>query len=247
MSEQRIPFEIREEARMGLQDWWSDRIDTSAINQLTGNTGQADVRYTGLQATTAPVNSSTIGVNRWVFPENQTTEGSLSAASTFTLATIDKAVASAKVAVPLVRPIRTAGGEFFVEFIHPWQSYSLRASSAANDWPVVQRAAMQGGEIAKNPIFTGALGVYNNTVIVETSRIPAVTANTRRGVLCGAQSAVMAIGQDNSTERMTWVEELFDYENQLGVSAGMIFGMLKATFNSRDFGTIATSSYAVQP
>jgi len=28
MSEQRIPFSVREEARLGLQDWWSDRFDT---------------------------------------------------------------------------------------------------------------------------------------------------------------------------------------------------------------------------
>lgn len=28
MSEQRIPFSVREEARMGLQDWWADRWDT---------------------------------------------------------------------------------------------------------------------------------------------------------------------------------------------------------------------------
>jgi len=29
MSEQRIPFSVREEARMGLQDWWADRIDAT--------------------------------------------------------------------------------------------------------------------------------------------------------------------------------------------------------------------------
>ena len=247
MSDQRIPFEVREEARMGLQDWWADRIDTCLINSLTGNTGQADNRYNGFTTPTAPVNSSTAGVNRWVFPENQTTEGSLSSASTFTLGTIDKAVAAAKTAVPLIRPIRVGGEEFFVAFIHPFQTYSLRASTAANDWPVIQRAAMQGGEIMKNPIFTGAIGVYNNTVIVETARIPSIVANTRRAVLCGAQSAIMAVGQDNSPEKMTWVEELFDYENQLGVSAGMIFGTKKAIFNSRDFGTVAMSSYAVAP
>ena len=28
MSEQRIPFSVREEARLGLQDWWRDRFDT---------------------------------------------------------------------------------------------------------------------------------------------------------------------------------------------------------------------------
>ena len=28
MSEQRVPFSVREEARMALQDWWSARFDT---------------------------------------------------------------------------------------------------------------------------------------------------------------------------------------------------------------------------
>jgi len=43
MSEQRVPFSVREEARVGLQDWWSDRIDTwvlrlgTAIQQWVGN------------------------------------------------------------------------------------------------------------------------------------------------------------------------------------------------------------------
>lgn len=247
MSEQRIPFSVREEARMGLQDWWADRIDTSIINQLTGNTGQADNRYNGFFTPVAPVQSATAGVNRWVFPENQTTEGSLSSASTFTLATIDKAVANAKIAVPLVRPLKVGGNEYFVAFIHPFQTYALRASTGANDWPVIQRAAMQGGEVTKNPIFTGAIGVYNNTIIVETARVPTITASTRRAVFCGAQACIMAVGQDNQPEKMSWVEELFDYENQLGVSAGMIYGTKKAIFNSRDFGTVAMSSYAVAP
>jgi hypothetical protein len=46
---------------------------------------------------------------------------------------------------------------------------------------------------------------------------------------------------------MTWVEELFDYENQLGVSAGMIHGVKKTQFNGIDFGTIVLSGYAPSP
>ena len=46
MTEQRIPFSIREEARQGLTDWFSDRIDTALFNQLAGNTAQTDTRYT---------------------------------------------------------------------------------------------------------------------------------------------------------------------------------------------------------
>ena len=41
-------------------------------------------------------------------------------------------------------------------------------------------------------------------------------------------------------------EELFDYENQLGVSAGLIWGLKKTTFNGSDFATVVLSSYAAQ-
>lgn len=34
--------------------------------------------------------------------------------------------------------------------------------------------------------------------------------------------------------------------NQLGVSAGSIYGMKKTVFNSADFSTIVLSTYAVQ-
>jgi hypothetical protein len=54
----------------------------------------------------------------------------------------------------------------------------------------------------------------------------------------------MAYGQDGGPNQMSWVEELFDFGNQLGVSAGMISGMKKMQFNSADFGTIVVSSYA---
>lgn len=31
MSEQRVPFSVREESRMGLQDWWANRLNFGAI------------------------------------------------------------------------------------------------------------------------------------------------------------------------------------------------------------------------
>ena len=61
MSQQRVPFSVRDEALSGLRDWWADRIDWSGFNQLCGNLGPStpslttsDVRWTGLQATIAP-------------------------------------------------------------------------------------------------------------------------------------------------------------------------------------------------
>jgi N4-gp56 family major capsid protein len=161
---------------------------------------------------------------------------------------IDKAVAVAKTSTPLIRPI-TGQSYDYVAFIHPYQTYSLRQSTGTTgSWGDLTKAMLQGGQsLDKNMFGSGALGIFNRTLIVENSRVPLTATNIRRAVFCGAQSAVMAVGQNNSPEKMSWVEELFDYENQLGVSAGMIFGAKKCIFNSLDFGTITMPSYAVAP
>lgn len=241
MTEQRIPFSIREEARMGLTDWWADRIDTSIINQLAGNTGQADTRYTGNNATAAPTSTRHLFIN-----SNEASEASISTTSTMTLAGIDKCVTTAKTVTPFVRPLRVNGEDHYLMFLHPYQVYSLRTNTSTGQWLDIQKAALSGGK-QDNPIFNGSLGVYNRVILVENTRIPSVTANTRRAVFCGAQAAAFAVGQNSAPEKMTWVEELFDYENQLGVSAGMIFGCKKAVFNSTDFGAIVLATYAVAP
>jgi N4-gp56 family major capsid protein len=244
MTEQRVPFSIREEARMGLTDWWADRIDTAIINHLAGVGAVTDTRLTGGNATSEPT-STRIKIEG----ANATLEASITTTATMSLAYIDQAVATAKTATPLIRPLMVGGEPFYLLFMHPYQVYSLRTSTTTGQWTDIQKAAMTGGDVKKNPIFTGALGVYNGTILVENSRIPTALNNTsaRRAIFCGAQAGVFAVGQDNSPEKMSWVEELFDYENQLGVSAGMIFGVKKTVFNSVDFGTIVLSTYATAP
>lgn len=247
MSEQRITFEVREEARMGLQDWWADRLDTSFFNQIGGNTAQSDTRFTGNQAALAPDAAHKKFVN-----SNETTDASVSTTSLFSLTVLDKALEAAVTATPLIRPVKYQGQNMYVGFLHPVQVTDLRTSTSTGQWLDIQKAAMQGGRVDNNPIFTGALGVYNNIILHSAFRIPqavnagtsASIASTRRAVFCGAQAAVMAYGQQNQDGEMTWVEELFDYGNQLGVSAGLIFGIKKMVFNSADFGTITLPTFA---
>jgi N4-gp56 family major capsid protein len=255
MSEQRVTFEVREEARLGLADWWADRLDAWFLNQLTGNTAVTDTRYTGNQATTAPSAGQLIGSG----PNADVGEGSLSATTTFSLQLreIDRAVTIAKTQTPPIRPLTVDGEKKYVLFIHPYQTYQLRRDITANNFFDVWKAAMQGGRIGNNPILTGALAEYNQTLIYEDARVPVITGTPasgtasqfRRAVFCGAQAALMAVGRDTSASGadspdMTWNEELFDYKNKLGVEAGMIAGAKKAVFNSQDFATLAISSYA---
>lgn len=262
MTEQRVPFSIREEALDGLRDWWADRIDTSFFNQIAGNTS-ASTKFTGMQAATAP--TSAAGNTRIIYGSGATsttasyTQTSSASASAkglhFTPAVIDLAVNQAKISNPLIRPLRINGQYKYVMFIHPNQTRQLRTNNAANTvtWYDIMRARIQGGEKDTNPIFNGALGEYNGVILHESTRLPGwddAVANgnsTKKAVLCGAQAACFGTGRRDADNQMKWVEELFDYENQLGVSAGCIWGLKKTVYNSIDFASIVIPTVSVDP
>lgn len=253
MTEQRIPFSIREESMMGLSDWWADRWDTWFFNQVCGYTAQVDTRYTGHNTVTAPT--------RQVWPTGVTTDQGLNTATgvthVFTLTLIDAAVELAKTGTPPIRPILIDGEKWFVVFIHPYQTTSLRVfpvtSQAQVTWYDLQKSFLQGSGSAKNPLFTGALGTYNGCILHESFRVAqgvhstAGTAVTtaRRAVLCGAQAACAAFGQGHDKNSYDWFEQLFDYGNKLGVKAGCISGLKKSVWNSTDFGAVVMSSKAI--
>ncbi len=249
MSEQRVPFSVREEAMQGLKDWWAGRIDTSFMNHICGNSGQADTRYTGNNTTTAP------STNRKLFADDNSSETTLTTGTSdnFSLALLDKAVATAKTASPLIRPIKIKGGEYYVCFIDPWQTQDLRTQTAAGQWADIQQAAIMGGQLTDNPIFTGALGMYAGVILHETTRLYTFNSDggnrMARAVFCGAQSCAIGYGrgeEGKKSDRFEWVEETFDFKNKLGVSAGMIWGLKKLVFNSEDFATITLSTNALQ-
>jgi len=241
MSEQRVPFSVREEARMGLTDWFADMWDTAFFNQLCGNTAQATGGKSGNNATVAP--SST----RIQWNDGKTTGAGIASTGASTqmkLTLIDYAVEKAKTATPFIRPVKVGSDNYYVLFLHPYQVTQLRTNTDTGQWLDIQKAALQGGKISDNPIFTGALGVYNNVILHESVRIPVspTQSTVRRAVLCGAQAAVIAFGQDfgsgSAGTNFKWTEKLFDYDNQLGVSAASIYGLKKTIFNSVDFATI---------
>lgn len=244
MSEQRVPFSVRAEARDGLADWWSDRWDTWFFNQLCGNTGATDPRYYGFNAPVAPdadhVSYGTSG---------STAEVSISATTVarMSLTLIDYAVEKAKTAKNAIRPIKIDGKNHYVMFLHPFQETDLRTNTASGQWADIQKAAISGGQTTNNPIFTGALGMYNNTVLHVSTRIPVspTNASVRRAVLAGAQSLCMAFGRESGKGTFSWVEELFDFKNQLGVAAGCQSGLTKTRFNGSDYGTVVLPTYAV--
>lgn len=197
MTEQRIPFSIREEAMMGLSDWWAERWDIWAFNHLAGYTpgnvfGNADVdtdasgpEYNGHNTITAPT--------RQVFADGatpgtaETTDEGLNTNGAgngrFSLKLIDKAIENAKVGQtglgrPPIRPIVVDGKKWFVVFLHPYQVTDLRINNIAPSlaypvlWYDTQRALVEGGAGRDSPIFNGALGEYNGCILHESTHVP---------------------------------------------------------------------------
>ena len=248
MTEQRVPWNLREQGMNGLRDWWAERLDVSIINQLSGNTAITDTKYSGHNATIAP--STTSGNTRILFGGGtSTTENSLSIGSeTFSLTYIDRALLQAQVATPALRKANTPWGKKYVWIGHPRQIRDLQITNVAAtvNWFTIQQAMLQGGQEKKsNGIFSGALGTYKDVILLSDNRIPAApnTTNVFRSLFCGAQAGLMGYGKRYGNRRMSWKEKLFDFDNQLGIKAGMIWGCKKTVFNSRDHGVIVVSSY----
>ena len=247
-SEQRVPFSTRDEAKDGLADWWSARVDTSVFNQLAGVTG-LDVEYTGMNSVTATDSDH-------IIYQGEASEAALSdtAGNTFTISLFDEAIERAKTFSQadgtgnLMRPLKINGEDYFVAFLHPYQVKDLRThvSSTEITWYEVQKARLQGGQGQSNPIFTGAQGVYNGVIIHESSYVPAAPGNAQayRALFCGAQAGNIAFGKGSGPNKMTWVEELFDYKNQLGVASGLVWGAKKCMYNAQNHSAIVLSTGA---
>jgi N4-gp56 family major capsid protein len=271
MSQQRVPYSMRDAAKTGLANWWKDMMDVGLLNQLAGNTAQTNVAYTGLQAPVAP------DADHWILAGGAANEAALTSADVFSVDLIPAIVAKAQgelifpIKPVLIKGIEVAG----VLFLTAQQVRDLKTNYTQGEWGDIYRAALQGGQVTGNPIFTGAIGMINNVVLHQDTRCPwgdssqnmvldplsgtmvaaptclgapaAGTTNVGRAVFVGAQAAALACGADKAQSgealKVNWYEELLDAGNQLRITAGMIWGLKKTRFNNQDFGTIVVSTW----
>lgn len=257
ITQQRVPFDLGREGNDALSDWWANRIDTVAFNQLCGYSIQTNPKYTGFNTITAPTTGRYLSAL-----SAGTTDEQLTSTNVFTLSMIDQAKEVAETGgsnglVP-IRPIKgLPGGAKYVCFIHPTQVTSLRTSTSTNNWMDIQKALLSGGKGDSSALFKGGLGIWNEVMLVSANRITnginsttsAAISTVRRAVFCGAQALVTAYGQGYGPEKWDVQEETFDYGRQYGANGLNIFAFKKAVFASNngsnsDFATIVLPSYA---
>lgn len=249
MTQQRTIHDMRTDARENLTDWWRNTLDTYMMRYLCGDTtinhGQAGV---------APDTSHYIICGDVTHTGTiATDEASLGTNDQIDLMDLDYAKEKARTISPMIRPTNIEGSEYYVAVLHDYSLTDIRTtanSSATIKWHEIQRYANDRG--LKNPIFTGANGVYNGVIIFDSNRIYSPRSNVRRNLFLGAQAGTFAIG--NAYDRidqqkfdglpMSWVEDLEDYNDKKGIAAGMVFGIKATRYNSKNYGAMVMTAYA---
>lgn len=257
LSAQRTMFDVRGEAKTALQEWLEEYLDTTFFEYLTGS-GQ------GSSTSVSKYHKSALGGNSLLAPSSDrivyggtgvTTKAGLAASDEMTLTVLDKVAERVKLASPTMRKADFGGKKGWVVVLHPWQVTSLRKNTNAGQWFDIQKAAMTGGKITDNPIFSEALGMYRDFILVESTRVPTFTdygaganVGAARAFVLGAQAGVVAHGKGTDDKGvLKLAERTFDYGKRYGIAATLIWGMAKSRFSDQsDFATFAVDTAAAQ-
>lgn len=253
---QRVPMNLRSDAKSVLVKWWADRKAVVFFNHVCGYTPANTVsdtsgpKFTGHNTVTAHTAS------RRIWAGTATNDQGLTSSDGFTASLIDKAKELAGTGDQMVRPVPVGGQKKYVMYLDPAQVTSLRTNAGSGGWQDITKFAYSGLNPSDHPIYSGALGEWNGVVLRQSQDVTqgvnsssgAAVTTVRRAVLLGAQAAVCGYGGANKYGPMKyrWSEELFDHGRRLEMGAWSIWGLKKTVFNSLDYGTITVSTYAVR-
>lgn len=260
MTRKRTIHKLRVLARKRQSEWWARVFDELYFMYLSGARGVGGgfvfpVGYTGRanNAFTAP------DAAHLLYGGAATSKATVASTDKASLTLIDKAVSRAKMMgggteeTPQIQPVMIDGEEHYVAVFNPWQEYDIRTAASTGQWLDIQKAAA-GAEGRNNPIFKGALGMYNGVVLHEHKNVirfsdygAGGSVAAARALFLGEQAAVCAFGSPGTGHRFDWHEESRDNGNQAVISTSAIFGLKKTTFNGKDFGVIALDTAAADP
>jgi N4-gp56 family major capsid protein len=253
LSQQRTVHNLRADAMTNLTDFFARVFDEYLMAWFCGEAGASGTGT--LEDDMVEFLPGTGGVtaqdaNHLLdYSEDATTTKTFAANG---LAIIDELKWMAKSAAVPIQPLRIEGGEYYVMFINNNSAYGLQQNSS---WITAQQTAQPRSP--RNPVFTGALGMWNGVVLHYSAHLPEVAVtgadHDNYSVICGKQAAVVALGNafgQLDQEKVptnnavgipfAWHEERTDYGNIMGIAASAVFGIKRTIFNSESFASIAS-------
>jgi N4-gp56 family major capsid protein len=206
LSQVLIQHDLRVTALNQLAKWLAGKLDTDIFNELSGN-GTSVIPTSGKWFAGTATSRNTIADSN--------------AAGRLTLATLTELKAYAQTELK-IEPLRLENGEeMFGLIAHPYAIMQLKRDDTS--WSQAQRDARERG--LSNPLFTGAVGMWDGVAIYSSQRVPrSLNANSPAvqvadNVFFGAQAVSRAYAQ-----YPTWVEELFSYGEEIGIATRVVKG-----------------------
>ena len=227
MHNKKVLIDFRKEALDSLKIWFAETMEKDMIDTLSGVASNSS----GVATYTFGTDCTYLVWNDGGTIKQTTPASALATADILTPEAISFTAARAKLIDPKMRPIRQGGKDYYVLMVHPESARELKNNTT---WQNAQQYAMPRGK--ENPLFSGALGMWDGVVVHEHDMVQKCTINSvnaNRNLFLGAQAGLVCFGGDHS-----WHEETVDRGNKLSVSASIIYEMAKAKFNSKDFGVI---------
>jgi N4-gp56 family major capsid protein len=224
LDRQRAMYDVDAESTQALGDWGSEKVDSLAFDAVLDSPTR--IFYKTSSGSTSTTTAATA-------------KAALTAADgkiTPAFVSFIKAYAKTggeRTIVP-IRPVMVDGKKYYVLLVHPYAIYDWKNDPTVQQF--LREAEVRG---PTNPLFTGAVAIYDGVVIHEHENVPYATDGGSgavawsKGVFMGAQSLVWAWGK-----RVETVSKKFDYDNEWGHAWGIIAGTNKPVFNSLDYGSL---------
>lgn len=241
MDEQRVPYNLMEEAKSGLQDWWGSKLSDYIMSVLAGDSTYRINSKVFAQANVEPDTGHFMQVN-------DVAEASMTSADILDLSFLDRMKQRAQMPADgcyKVRPIKIGGKEYFRVILHTFVFDRMRTNINAGQWGDLLRAAQKLNVPQVEFEYNGMLVSKSERVRCTRLVTPSTKTGVYRNVLLGAQAGVFAwggAGESKSTV-MSFTPYTRDAERFVMIRGGGIFGCVKPRFDSHDFGVIVGSSW----
>lgn len=231
MSEKRVAFDLRNQAREALVDWSNNKLRSSIITALTDTSKGRDQ-------------------SRYMYGA---TDANYDATHATALANVDetndklttKMISVAKRKAMLegsrkVRPFALKKGnkteELYVLFAHPYAVRDLMEDQAFKDLNTHIPTTFSDSVLVHGQRYKG---MWDGVMIFECEEMPvlagagAASKDVCHNVLCGAQAVAVAYGK-----RTNYKEDSDDYGHENGFAIDEIRGVEKLVFNNIDHGVV---------
>jgi N4-gp56 family major capsid protein len=215
-----------------LRKWLAGKLDTMIFTEVSGGSG-------------ASIAEASLPTSMKFFAGTATSIGTVAdsdAAGRLKLNDISDIKALAKTNTK-IEPIRVDDGlEVYGLVLHEYAALALKKDT---QWQQAQREAqLRGGD---NPLFTGALGMWDNVILytsprVRTANDGAASITVARNFLFGAQAVAKAYAYYPD-----WTEQEFSYGQESGVATYTIVGHKLVVFdlNAVETGGDSTDDTAI--